>query len=64
MLPSRIDRVQEQINSYQSMPSHERGYPDMYDMNMDGNTVEVAYSELQHFEQVEGENLPFRGRGR
>ena len=31
---------------------------------MEDNTVEVAHSELQPFEQVEEENMPFKGRGR
>lgn len=64
MVTGRIDRVQEQIDTYQSVVGNEREFPDMYDMDMDGNTVEVAHSELQPFEQVEEENMPFKGRGR
>ncbi|MCH5236031.1 MAG: hypothetical protein J1E16_12125, partial [Muribaculaceae bacterium] len=64
MVTSRIDRVQEQIDTYQSVVGNEKEFPDMYDMDMDGNTVEVAHSELQPFEQVEEENMPFKGRGR
>lgn len=64
MLTGRIDRVQEQIDIYQAYPGREHEYPDMYDMDLDGNTLEVAHSELQSFEPVEEENMPFKGRGR
>ncbi|MCH5172492.1 MAG: hypothetical protein J1F31_06670 [Erysipelotrichales bacterium] len=59
MVNGRIDRVQDQIVHYQGLIGNEREFPDMYDMDRDGNMVEVAYSELQPFEKVEEETMPF-----
>ena len=64
MLTGRIDRIQEQIDEYQSTPGYEKEYPDIYDLDQDGNTVEVAHAELQPFEPMEVENVPFKSRGR
>lgn len=52
IVTGRIDRVQEQFDTYQSIVGNEKEFPEMYDMDMDGITIEVAHSELQPFEQV------------
>jgi antirestriction protein ArdC len=43
MIDSRIDLVQGQIEAYQAKTGNEHEYPDVYDIDNDGNTNEVAH---------------------
>lgn len=67
MIGHRIDLVQGQIDSYQSIPGHTTEYPDVYDIDYDGNTTEVVHIEDTPFDMMrEDEEVPFHGthRGR
>jgi antirestriction protein ArdC len=43
MIDSRINLVQGQIEAYQAKTGNEHEYPDVYDIDNDGNTNEVAH---------------------
>lgn len=65
MLGQRIDIVQGQIDCYQSSMGSDSVYPDIYDIDGDGNTVEPVH--VHPFDpDFEPEEAPFRGthRGR
>lgn len=65
MISRRIDIVQEQINSYQAIPGHTTEYPDVYDIDADGNALEVAHVDDSPFDMVrEDEEVPFQGTHR
>lgn len=52
MLSHRIDLVQGQIDSYQQSTGHVNEYPDVYDIDNDGNTTEVVHVETRGPEQA------------
>ncbi len=65
MISRRIDIVQEQIDSYQAIPGHTTEYPDVYDIDADGNALEVAHVDDTPFDMVrEDEEVPFQGTHR
>lgn len=65
MISHRIDLVQGQIDSYQAIPGHTTEYPDVYDIDADGNAMEVAHVEDSPFDMVrEDEEVPFQGTHR
>lgn len=65
MIGHRIDLVQGQIDSYQSIPGHTTEYPDVYDIDNDGNTTEVVHIEDTPFDMMrEDEEIPFQGTHR
>lgn len=55
MLSHRIDLVQGQIDSYQQSTGHVNEYPDVYDIDNDGNTTEVVHVETREPEQEKKE---------
>ena len=65
MISHRIDIVQGQIDSYQAIPGHTTEYPDVYDIDNDGNTTEVVHIEDTPFDMMrEDEEVPFQGTHR
>lgn len=65
MISHRIDLVQGQIDSYQAIPGHTTEYPDVYDIDNDGNTTEVVHIEDRPFDMMrEDEEVPFQGTHR
>lgn len=65
MVNHRIDIVQGQIDSYQAIPGYTTEYPDVYDIDNDGNTTEVVHIEDRHFDMMrEDEEVPFQGTHR
>ena len=65
MISHRIDLVQGQIDSYQTIPGHTTEYPDVYDIDNDGNTTEVVHIEDRPFDMMrEDEEVPFQGTHR
>ncbi len=61
MINHRIDIVQGQIDSYQATPGHTTEYPDVYDIDNDGNTTEVVHIEDTPFDMMrEDEEVPFQ----
>lgn len=53
LITKRIEQVQFQIDNYQAISGHENEYPDIYDMDLDGNTAEVIHSENRPYEMAE-----------
>lgn len=64
MISHRIDLVQGQIDSYQAIPGHTTEYPDVYDIDNDGNTSEVVHIEDTPFDMMREEEVPFQGTHR
>lgn len=60
-----IDIVQRQIDSYQTIPGHTTEYPDVYDIDNDGNTAEVVHIEDRSFDMMhEDREVSFQGTHR
>ena len=60
-----IDIVQRQIGSYQAIPGHTTEYPDVYDIDNDGNTAEVVHIEDRSFDMIhEDREVSFQGTHR
>lgn len=60
-----IDIVQRQIDSYQAIPGHTTEYPDVYDIDNDGNTAEVVHIEDRSFDMIhEDREVSFQGTHR
>lgn len=67
MVSQRIDLIQGQIDSYQAATGKTEEYPDVYDIDNDGNTSEVVHIEHREPEPVmEAEEAVYHGvhRGR
>lgn len=66
MLSQRIDLVQGQIDSYQSLRGSDDVYPDIYDIDSDGNTLELIGARNMFEPDLEPVEAPFKGvsRGR
>jgi hypothetical protein len=59
----RIDLVQGQISAHQAKVGSEESYPDIYDIDNDGNTNEVVHvKHLKEQEEPEEEYAFRRGR--
>ena len=61
MITQQVDNIQQQINTYQQFTGRE-DIPDYFDIDNDGNTLEVAHSIDRILEPSE-EVCPFK-RGR
>lgn len=60
-----IDIVQRQIDSYQTISGHTTEYPDVYDIDNDGNTAEVVHIEDRSFDMMhEDREVSFQGTHR
>ena len=66
MLGHRIDMVQGQIDGYQQSHGSDEVYPDIYDLDGDGNTMEPVHLRPVFDPEYEPEEAPFKGvsRGR
>ncbi len=66
MLGQRIDIVQGQIDAYQQFCGSDEVYPDIYDLDDDGNTMEPVHLNPVFEPEFEPEEAPFKGftRGR
>ena len=66
MLGHRIDIVQGQIDAYQQSCGSDEVYPDIYDIDGDGNTMEPVHLRPTLDPEYEPEEAPFKGvsRGR
>ncbi|MBP3288303.1 MAG: hypothetical protein J6L79_03615 [Muribaculaceae bacterium] len=66
MLSQRIDLVQGQIDSYQSQRGSDDVYPDIYDIDSDGDTTELIGARNMFEPDPEPVEAPFKGvsRGR
>ncbi len=66
MLGQRIDIVQGQIDAYQQFHGSDEVYPDIYDIDGDGNTMEPVHLRPVGEPEYEPEEAPFKGvsRGR
>jgi antirestriction protein ArdC len=63
MVSHRIDLVQGQISAHQAKVGSEESYPDIYDIDNDGNTNEVVHvKHLKEQEEPEEEYAFRRGR--
>ncbi len=66
MLGQRIDIVQGQIDTYQQFRGSDEVYPDIYDIDGDGNTTEAVHVHHVFDPEFVPEEVPFKGvsRGR
>jgi len=63
MMSMRLENIQQQIDDYQAVAGQERMFPDTYDLDDDGNTMEVAHAEKIPFvPAVDDEDVPFKMR--
>ncbi len=53
MAGKRIDLIQEKIEAYQKQEGHSKDFPDIYDIDKDGNTNEVAHEEKESSKEQE-----------
>lgn len=61
MMSARLDTIQQQIDDYQAVPGQEKAFPDTYDLDGNGNTMEVAHAEKDPFAPVlDNETVPFK----
>lgn len=53
MISGRVDNIRQEIDEYRERTGDEKAYPDIYDIDGDGETMDVAHSEKQEEDSSE-----------